>query len=262
MHRNFQKLQLANVRACDVRRLLELILEIATAERENPTRPPVGCMILIQPSRHVLPFFVRRRTDLVLAIYECPQERIDAGTVPLLWANMTPCDACHDGCTGGCSGDLPVEICVGERFPLLPMDVYMLFVDELRLDLRTCGEPPTVWIPICDRASEPLACAEEAEEAEDAAAAPTAIWPIPAPTSRRAFSTPPPALTGCSARCARSTTCSTPTSSTTALWRNTRRRTAASRRTPRVTYARITDRCRRRILGERNGDAGEGAAAG
>ena len=168
MHRNYQRLLLANVRVCDVRRVLASILAIAIAERENPTRPPVGCMILIQPSPHVLPYFVRRRTDLVLAIYECPEQRSDANTASLLWASMTPCDACHDACTGHCSGDLPVEIWVGERFPLLPMDVYMLFVDELQLDLHTCGEPPSVWVPICDRASEPLACAEDAGDAGDA----------------------------------------------------------------------------------------------
>lgn len=176
MHRNYQRLLLANVRVCDVRRVLESILAIATAERENPTRPPVGCMILIQPSPHVLPIFVRRRTDLVLAIYECPEQRIDANTTPLLWANMTPCDACHAACSGQCSGDLPLEILVGERFPLLPIDVYMLFIEELQLDPHTCGEPPSVWIPIFDRASEPLACTEEAKDtaAEDTPAGPSA----------------------------------------------------------------------------------------
>ncbi len=146
---------LANVRACDVRRLLELILEIAIEEQANPTRPRVGCLILCQPSPHVLPFCVRRRTDLVLAIYDSPEHLIVANTAPLLWANMTPCDSCRDGCTGQCAGDLPLEIWVGDRFPLLPLDVYMLFVDELHLDPRTCGDLPDVWIPICTRPSAP-----------------------------------------------------------------------------------------------------------
>ena len=242
MQRNFQKLQLANVRACDVRRLLELILEIATAERENPTRPVVGCMILIQPSPHVLPYFVRRRTDLVLAIYECPEERIDASTAPLLWANMTPCGACHDGCTGGGSGDLPVEIYVGERFPLLPMDVYMLFVDELRLDLRTCGEPPTVWVPICGRASEPLACVEGAEEADpdDEAQSflysPTCFdWVLGKMRTLDDLFDTDPFYDGFMEKYKEENGCYPKDSAR--------------------TFARITERCRRRILGE-------GAAAG
>ena len=145
-------------------------------------------MILIQPSPHVLPYFVRCRTDLVLAIYECPEPRIDANTEPLLWANMTPGAACHDACTGHCSGDLPVEIWIGERFPLIPIDVYMLFVDELQLDLHTCGEPPGVWIPICARASEPLADAADAgiDQAAGLPAAPAGDEPhsfLYAPTS-------------------------------------------------------------------------------
>ncbi len=257
-------MQLANVRVCDVRRLFELILKIATAERENPTRPPVGCLILLQPSPHVLPFFVRRRTDLVLAIYECPEARIDPSTVPLLWANMTPCDACHDECTGRCSGDLPVEICVGERFPLLPMDVYMLFIDELQLDPHTCGEPPTVWIPICDRASEPLACAEEAGDTEDAAAgagadpdddadpddesqsflyAPTCFdWLLAKMRTLEDLFDTDPFYDGFMEKYKEEHGCFPKDSAR--------------------TYARITDRCRRRILGERNGDAAEGPAEG
>ncbi len=255
MQRNFQKLRLANVRACDVRRLLELILEIATAERENPTRPPVGCMILIEPSRHVLPFFVRRRTDHMLAIYEGPEARIDPSTMPLLWANMTPCDACHDGCTGGCLGDLPVEICVGERFPLLPMDVYMLFVDELRLDLRTCGEPPTVWVPICDRASEPIACVEEAEEVEAAAADADEEEP-------QSFLYSPTCFDWLLGKMRTLDDLFDTHQFYDGFMEKYKEEHGCFPKDSARTYARITDRCRRRILRERNGGSAKGAAAG
>ena len=254
MQRNFQQLQLANVRACDVRRVLESILVVATAERENPTRPPVGCMILIQPSPHVLPYFVRRRTDLVLAIYECPEQRIDANTAPLLWANMTPSDACHDGCSGQCSGDLPLEIWIGERFPLLPVDVYMLFVDELGLDPHTCGEPPSVWIAICDRASEPLACtenagdAENAEDAEDTAADPGANSAADEPQSFLDTLTCFDWLLG-KMRTLADLFDTDPFYD--GFMDHYKEEHGYYPKDSARTYARITDRCRRRILGER-----------
>ena len=152
--------------------MLAMVLEIAIEEKANPTRPPVGSLILIQPPAHALPFCVRRRTDVVLAIYDCPEQRIDAHTAPLLWANMSPSEPCRASCSGQCTGDLSLEIWVSDRFPLLPLDVYMLFVDELHLDPHTCGELPDVWIPICTRPSSlPRTGEENAAEAhaEDAA---------------------------------------------------------------------------------------------
>lgn len=173
----------------------------------------------------------------MLAIYECPESRIDASTAPLLWANMTPCDACHDECTGHCSGDLPVEIWIGDRFPLIPMDVYMLFVDELQLDPHTCGEPPTVWIPICGRASEPLTC----DEPQSFLYTLTCFdWLLGKMRTLDDLFDTDPFYDGFMEKYKEENGCFPKDSAR--------------------TYARITDRCRRRILGERNGNSARGAA--
>lgn len=170
MHRNYHRLLLHDVRACDFRRCLEHILELARQEQANPTRPQVGHLILLEPADHMLPICVRHKREIFLAIYNRPQHLIDPDTLPLLWANITPSPACKASCTGHCSGVLAVEVCLSPRFPMLPFDVWTQIADDLQLDCCTLAEVPDIWSPFCSRVAEPAATLA-AEVATGAAAA-------------------------------------------------------------------------------------------
>lgn len=167
MYRNYHHLQLHNVRACAIRHWLEHVVEIAMQEQATPGRPHAGNLILVEPADHMLPLFVRTKRKLFYAIYNVPAHLVSVDVAPLLWANVTPHPACQNGCTGQCTGELDVEVCVSIRFPMPPIDVWTDIAAQLGLNCCMWAEVPDIWSPFCAPALP--------EPAPPAAAAPAAV---------------------------------------------------------------------------------------